>query len=278
MCLVATNLLLVIELVELRIVPPPAVGVALENSERSVPFNSNELTIGTYNIRYGKGLDEAPTLQEIADVLSSPQLDVIGLNEVKKGMFSTTNQAEQLAAKLDMSWIYGMTVDRYLARRAGNAILTRFDIKRYEVVPLFQVRRDEIHQFETNSRRNYIFVLLDNGETEIAVIATHIDRGPMQPEQISQVLNRFDQYEHAILIGDMNNTHSQPEIARRLQNGALNAIREGHDHEAPHIDWIMTRGFDVLSSGTHPLGVSDHPQYWARLRISDSAVKVASAH
>ena len=270
-------LLLVYELVELRLVPPPEAGIALKNPERSQPFDTSEFTIGTYNIRYGKGLEERPSLQQIADVLSSPELDLIGLNEVRMGPFSDASQAEMLADLLDMSWVYAMTVDRYFERRAGNAILSRYHIERYEIVPLFQTQTDLENTYETRSRRNYVFVLLDNGEHQVAVIATHIDRGPLQPEQIDQVLRRFDQFDHAVLIGDMNNVHSQVAIAERLRDGALDAICEGHDHEAPHIDWILTKGFDVIESGLHPVGVSDHPQYWARLRIQQEGVEVASA-
>ena len=111
---------LITKLVNLRIISPPAIGSHLKNPERSMPFLSNELRVGTYNIRYGKGYETPTTINQLAEVLASPALDIIAMNEVQKPVFSETSQAELIADLLDMSWLYAMTADRYLAGRAGH--------------------------------------------------------------------------------------------------------------------------------------------------------------
>ena len=261
---------LLTELVNLRIVSPPIIGTALENPERSVPLLSNDLTVGTYNIRYGKGLkglENPPSLDQLAEVLASPPLDVIAMNEVRKQVFSNTNQAEQIADMLDQSWLYAMTAERYLAGRAGNALLSRYDIKYFEITPLIHRERHVNGHSVSKSPRNVVFAVLDNGQTDIALIVTHLDRGPLRIKQLEQVLSMLHSHEHAILLGDLNTTQDQEQIARLLASGAIDAICAFKVECEPHIDWILTKGFEVLDTGSHPLGLSDHPQYWARLRL-----------
>jgi len=261
---------LLTELVNLRIVSPPIIGTALENPERSVPLLSNDLTVGTYNIRYGKGLkglENPPSLDQLAEVLASPILDVIAMNEVRKQVFSNTNQAEQIADILDQSWLYAMTAERYLAGRAGNALLSRYNIKYFKITPLIHRERQVNGYSQSKSPRNVIFALLDNGQADIALIVTHLDRGPLRIKQLEQVLSMFESHEHAILLGDLNTTQDQEQIARLLASGAIDAVCAFKVECEPHIDWILTKGFEVLDNGSHPLGLSDHPQYWARLRL-----------
>ena len=66
-----------------------------------------------------------------------------------------------------------------------------------------------------------------------------------------------------------------PALAAGLLLGALigwliaRRISRVLGDEAPRrIDWIITRGFEVIGGGVHPAGESDHPCYWAELRLA----------
>ena len=262
---------LVTELVNLRIISPPAIGSHLKNPERSRPFLSNELRVSTYNIRSGKGYETPTTINQLAEVLASPAPDIIAMNEVRKPVFSETNQAEHIADLLNMSWLYAMTADRYLAGRAGNALLSRYQVTYYAASPLIHESWVNGESNVSKSPRNVIFTFLDNGQKEIAIMATHLDRGPLRVTQLEQVLTMFDQHDYAILLGDLNSTQDQVEISHRLTSGAVDAVCAFQQKCKQHIDWILTKGFEVLENGSYPIGLSDHPQYWARLRIIDDS-------
>ena len=268
---------LITKLVNLRIISPPALGSHLKNPERSMPFLSNELRVGTYNIRYGKGYETPTTINQLAEVLASPALDIIAMNEVQKPVFSETSQAEHIADLLDMSWLYAMTADRYLAGRAGNALLSRYHVTHFAASPLIHESWENGESNVSKSPRNVIFSLLDNGQKKIAIIATHLDRGPLRIKQLEQVLAMFDQHEYAILLGDLNSSPDQAEISHRLTSGAVDAVCAFQQKCEWHIDWILTKGFEVLENGSYPIGLSDHPQYWARLKIIDDPPKLVES-
>lgn len=94
------------------------------------PDSPSSFKIMTYNIRHGVGLDGKLDLDRIASIIKDSGADIIGLNEVDKGMIRTNfkNQVEYLAGKLDMNYVFGPTVNRVIGSY-GNAILTRFPIK-----------------------------------------------------------------------------------------------------------------------------------------------------
>src|SRR4029077_20460100 len=85
------------------------------------------MTIASYNIHRGVGLDRRRDLDRLSVVIAEMNPDVIGLQEVIRqdgNVMPTADQAAYLASKLGMELVMGET-RRYGAGIYGNAVLPR---------------------------------------------------------------------------------------------------------------------------------------------------------
>ena len=76
-----------------------------------------------------------------------------------------------------------------------------------------------------------------------------------------------------ILLGDFNTRQNHPLLIQLFeQPGVVDAVNAalGSKKTAEKVDWIITRGFNVLGGGMTPLGISDHPAFWVDLAIEVS--------
>ncbi|MEN6348503.1 MAG: endonuclease/exonuclease/phosphatase family protein [Syntrophomonas sp.] len=87
------------------------------------------LTIATYNIQHGKGMDGKTDLERIAQVLSGIDADIIFLQEIDmlRPQSHMSRQVSRLCSELVMKGIYG-PVRTYPLGSYGNAILSRYQI------------------------------------------------------------------------------------------------------------------------------------------------------
>ena len=110
------------------------------------------------------------------------------------------------------------------------------------------------------------------GSQPVTILVTHLDRGELRLHQLENVLEAFKRHLPAILLGDLNSTRTDLPLKDLLEsNHAQDAVRQalGDQDRDGRVDWILTRGFEILDGGMHPEGPSDHPQYWARLALSE---------
>jgi endonuclease/exonuclease/phosphatase family metal-dependent hydrolase len=256
--------------------PTPIVrGDILNFNQRTTPASSNRLRVGTYNIHSGKGHDEGTTLEAIAEVLGNPPLDIIGLQEVTGQLVGDGNQASELADLLGLGWLYAPTRSKPFSADFGSALLSRLPVQSYEIMPLLRERRSASETLVSRAHRNIIGVKLDIQNTPVMLYVTHLDRGPLRLEQLQDVIDTFRQHPHAILMGDLNSRHNDAPLRTLLAAGeASDAIAATSDTENinKRIDWILTRGFNIIAGGSHPRGVSDHPQYWVELELDTTTV------
>ena len=102
---------------------------------------------------------------------------------------------------------------------------------------------------------------------------THLHTRAGREEQLRQVLKHFSTLNPGVLLGDLNTTPDDPVLTAYLaEEGAVDALRGNDDAQAAgdRVDWILCRGISVYASGTDPAGPSDHPYYWADVKISES--------
>ncbi len=88
------------------------------------------ITIASYNIHRGVGLDRRRDLDRIGIVIAEMNPDVVGLQEVIRedgNVMSTADQAAYLASKLGMELVMGETRP-HGAGIYGNAVLTRLPV------------------------------------------------------------------------------------------------------------------------------------------------------
>src|SRR5688500_16132625 len=96
----------------------------------SPAFANRTLRVMTYNIHVGVGMDKKLDLQRIADVINRQRPDLVGLQEVDRGVGRTEGKDEiaELAALTRMEYAFAPNLD-YQGGKYGVAILSRFPIK-----------------------------------------------------------------------------------------------------------------------------------------------------
>ena len=168
---------------------------------------------------------------------------------------------------MEMGRLFAAPSRRVVLSYLGNALLTRCDILAYEVKPLVWTDDSTLPARTGNSLRNLVDVRMAFSDVEVRIFLTHLDRGPLRLQQLEQVLLEFRRHPHAILLGDLNTRRDASLLAEALDSGwATEAGSHGADY-ADNLDWILVRGFEVVGTGVHPRGVSDHPFFWASLRL-----------
>lgn len=223
--------------------------------------------VSTYNICRGKGLDGVRNIARTASVLRNN--DIVGVNEVAgASIFGTPNQAQQLGKLLNMGWLFAPNQTRWFTPYFGNALLSRFNVEEWFCTQLVWSVKLRRHELKSHSNRNLISARYKLDGHNVYVLITHLDRGTIQPAQLHYVLSKFLQHKYAILMGDFNTSIANPQLIKLFKDPSnVNAIKValGRSDNNRRVDWIITRGFKVLGGGEHPVGISDHPNYWVEL-------------
>ena len=102
-----------------------------------------------------------------------------------------------------------------------------------------------------------------NGKT-VHVINTHLSPPDRQREPFERVLDVFERYDHAILLGDFN-VEAGHECLDRLQNFAVQDATGLAGGPPARVDWLLVRGLKIIDTWYIPTGPSDHPFYAARV-------------
>jgi len=126
------------------------------------------LRVMTYNIHVGVGMDKKLDLQRIADVINRERPDLVGLQEVDRGVKRTEGKDEiaELAAMTRMEYAFAPNLD-YQGGKYGVAILSRFPIKR-SVHRMFENKREA-------ERRGMLLVEVELDQKPLTFVTTHLD-------------------------------------------------------------------------------------------------------
>lgn len=221
------------------------------------------LTIASYNIHKGRGLDRRTDLARIAAVLAEIGADVVGIQEVYRP------QAEVLARHLDMRLVMGVTVHR-AEGPYGNAVLTRlavrgahtFDLTRREREPRGGIRVDVtvgghlLHLFNVH----FGLRIRERAEQVELLVSQHI---------LGDAVHGW-----RVVVGDLNEWF--PGAVGRALRRELHGPRVRRTHPAPLPLFALDRIYwdrDLAGEGFHvhrtPLArvASDHLPVVARLSL-----------
>ena len=126
------------------------------------------LRIMTYNIHVGVGMDKKLDLQRIADVINAARPDLVGLQEVDRGVKRTEGKDEivELAAMTRMEYAFAPNLD-YQGGKYGVAILSRLPIKNTEH-RMFENRREA-------ERRGMLRIEVEVERKTLHFVTTHLD-------------------------------------------------------------------------------------------------------
>ena len=135
----------------------------------SSPPAATKLRIMTYNIHVGVGMDKKLDLARIAEVIKKQKPDLVGLQEVDRGVKRTEGRDEivELAGLTQMQYAFAHNLD-YQGGQYGVAVLSRF--------PIRQIDHRKYENRREAERRGMLRVEVDIGGGRIINFAnTHLD-------------------------------------------------------------------------------------------------------
>src|SRR6185503_4361530 len=129
---------------------------------------NKSLRVMTYNIHVGVGMDKKLDLQRIADVINRERPDLVGLQEVDRGVRRTEGKDEivELAKMTSMDYAFAPNLD-YQGGKYGVAILSRWPIKN-TIHRMFENKRE-------SERRGMLAIEIEVDKKTVNFVTTHLD-------------------------------------------------------------------------------------------------------
>ena len=158
------------------------------------------LRVMTFNIHVGVGMDKKLDLKRIADVINHEHPDLVGLQEVDRGVKRTEGKDEigELAAMTRMDYAFAHNLD-YQGGQYGVAILSRFLIQKIDHQKFENKREAE--------RRGMIRVEVEIDGRRVNFVTTHLDYQYEDGRvfEVEQLLRFLDGLKGPlIVVGDFN--------------------------------------------------------------------------
>ena len=209
------------------------------------------LRVMTYNIHVGVGMDKKLDLQRIAEVINAEHPDLVGLQEVDRGVKRTEGKDEiaELAQLTGMNYAFAHNLD-YQGGQYGVAILSRFPIKQTDHRK-YENRREA-------ERRGMIRAEVEFAGRTVNFVTTHLDYQfedgrVFETEQMLKFLE--DVKGPLIVVGDFNDEPGGNAYKLMLKGfedaWIVSKIKEQGlsypaDKPVKRIDYIFTRRSDRL--------------------------------
>ena len=236
------------------------------------------LRVMTYNIHVGVGMDKKLDLSRIAEVINAQHADLVGLQEVDRGVERTQriDEIAEIASRTRMDYAFAFNL-RYQGGQYGVAILSRFPIRVIDH-HRYQNRREA-------ERRGFIRVEVNVRGRRLNFVTTHLDYqyedGRLfETEQLLRALR--DVKGPLIVVGDFNDIpaglayqlmRSQFGDAWTESRGTNEGFSYPADKPAKRIDYIFFRSTDPVRTKRAWIVntlASDHVPVVADLKIGKS--------
>lgn len=180
------------------------------------------ITVMSYNIHHGVGMDDQLNLHRIADVIRDSDAEIVALQEVDRFYGDRSkykDQAAELAALLGYHYAYGANLDlgpeegRVKNRQYGTAILSKHPILRHENILL--------SSFE-DEPRGVLHAVIDLRDVHVDVYNTHLGLDAtsrtVQAQEIMDLVASAAQGPK-LVMGDFNAEPDSAELQLLLHSG-----------------------------------------------------------
>lgn len=180
---------------------------ALIGKKEAVP--SEYITVITYNIHHGVGIDGVFDLDRIAELIRENDADIVALQEVdvESERVSGIHIMKYLSDTLNMTWVFGQNLS-FQGGSYGNGILSKY--------PVSVWKNDHFPSFNDGEQRGLLQALIDVRGIEIVFWNTHLDHRPNDTERrqsISVILQKAASTTGPIIVaGDFNDIPGSPVI------------------------------------------------------------------
>lgn len=216
------------------------------------------LTVMSFNIHHGVGLDGILDLRRIADVVKTEGVDVVGLQEVDRHWSQRSDfvdQASWLARELGMHVVYGANLDLdplepgQPRRQYGTAILSERPIRDWD--------NTFLPMFEGHEQRGLLRAHVNVRGVWVQIYNTHLQHNDAaeRQDQVAAIKDLIGTpNESVVLLGDLNALPESPEI-RSLVDDLVDTWEEagvGDGETFPtedpnaRIDYVLTSA-DVVA-------------------------------
>lgn len=225
---------------------------------------SDTFIVATYNIQTGKDNNGKRNILGSANAIT--EADLIGIQEVyapswlnKWGLGKS--QTEKLAKVGGFQYLFAATRFRWFREHRGNAILSKLKVKHWGI--------EMLPNKSAKSFRNMTVAQVEFAGEDFVFINTHLHTKKGRLKQLETVLAEFSNHPKTILVGDFNTTIDEPILADYLQNNpeVVDAVQHVNlSRDQQRIDWILTKGFEIIGGKSLPKGISDHPYFQVKVK------------
>ena len=236
------------------------------------------LTLLSYNIHSGVGLDGVLDLDRVAGVIDDSGADVVALQEVdrfRRELSAFEDQPGVLAQRLGMHVAYAANLDAEPAHpgapraQYGTALLSR--------LPLESSTNTLLPCFAGSEQRGLLEAVVVSGGRSLRLLGTHLqwDSETERTRQAEAIVAALDD-RPTVLLGDLNTTPGTPAyrcLAGRLEDAwTLVGEGEGHTFEAEppprRLDYVWVGGgVQAVSAAVLPSVASDHSALRVEVRL-----------
>jgi endonuclease/exonuclease/phosphatase family metal-dependent hydrolase len=230
-----------------------AVGILRASITGNPSGKRTKLRVMTYNIHVGVGMDQKMDLERIAAVINHEHPDLVGLQEVDRGVRRTQGVDEilELSKMTKTNYAFAHNLD-YQGGEYGVAILSRFPIVKTEHKK-FQNRREA-------ERRGMLRIEVEAGAQTLNFVTTHLDYQYSDGRlfETEQLLKALENVKGPIVVvGDFNDEPSG--VAYNLMTSTFHdawigskAKQQGlsypSDNPIKRIDYIFYRSSDGVKA------------------------------
>ena len=241
----------------------------------ALPASTHTIRVMTYNIHVGVGMDKKLDLARIAGVINAQHPDLVGLQEVDRGVERTQriDEIAEIARMTKMDYAFAFNL-RYQGGQYGVAILSRYPIGSFDHRLYKNTREAE--------RRGFIRAEVKINGRMVNFVTTHLDYQyedgrVFEAEQLLAALR--DVKGPLIIVGDFNDvpTGGAYQLAREqfadgwIESGASDqGLSYPADKPTKRIDYILSRRTDHIrtkKAWTVSTLASDHVPVVADLEI-----------
>lgn len=225
----------------------PLLGVDQADSAAPPTATKKTLRVMTYNIHVGVGMDKKLNLERIAEVINRERPDLVGLQEVDRGVKRTEGKDEiaELAKLTRMDFSFAHNLD-FQGGQYGVAVLSRF-----------LIQHADHHKYENRretERRGMLRVEVEVDGKKLNFVTTHLDYqyedGRLfESEQLLRLLQGVTG--PVIIAGDFNDEpvgSSYKLMRTKFDDAWVGSKSEGltypADKPTKRIDYIFYRASD----------------------------------
>lgn len=247
---------------------------AAPRAEPAVGRGRVRLRVMSYNIHVGIGMDKKLDLARIAEVIKRSRADIVGLQEVDRGVERTgrVDEIKELARLTGMDYAFAHNLD-YQGGQYGVAVLSRF--------PILAIDHRRFANRRERERRGFIRVEVEVEGRRLNFVTTHLDYQFLDGRifETEQLLKALEEVRGPLIVaGDFNEEPPGGAYEMMLKAGyadgwtqkTTDGLTYPADKPTKRIDYVFHRGLggDVHATASVPDTLaSDHRPLVVTLRF-----------